>query len=567
MSFDGIFTRAMTDELNRLLKNGRVAKINQPYANEVILTIRSNRKNHRLLLSAHPQYARIQLTEVPFDNPMQPPQFCMVMRKHLDGAILDRVEQMENDRVIHFYFKSRDELGDIQDVMLVAEIMGRHSNLLLVDEGENKILDLIRHVSISQNSYRTLLPGAPFKAAPNQEKLNPFTAHRDDIIAAMEKSDRPSFEKKIQDVFQGIGRDTAQELAERSKESAADLPEALKEFLSPIEQGELKPTLVAQGRKTFFTPIPYVSLSGEATTYDSLGELLDAYYGEKAERDRVQQQASDLIQVLKNELDKNRNKLKKIRKELDDTQYAEDYRIKGEVLTAYLHEVKKGQKEITLPNFYDEEQPLTIQLDSQKSPADNAQKLFSRYQKLKSASIHLTEQIRLTENEIQYLDSVMTQLKVASPGEVDEIREELIEEGYLRKRKRKNGKQQKRSQPEKYLSSDGTEILVGKNNRQNDQLTMKTARKTDWWLHAKDIPGSHVIIRSDTPSEETVLEAAHLAGYYSKSRLSSSVPIDVVQVKQVRKPNGAKPGFVIYEGQRTVYVTPAKEVVENLKAD
>lgn len=331
MSFDGIFTRAMTDELNRLLKNGRVAKINQPYANEVILTIRSNRKNHRLLLSAHPQYARIQLTEVPFDNPMQPPQFCMVMRKHLDGAILDRVEQMENDRVIHFYFKSRDELGDIQDVMLVAEIMGRHSNLLLVDEGENKILDLIRHVSISQNSYRTLLPGAPFKAAPKQEKLNPFTAHRDDIIAAMEKSDRPSFEKKIQDVFQGIGRDTAQELAERSKESAADLPEALKEFLSPIEQGELKPTLVAQGRKTFFTPIPYVSLSGEATTYDSLGELLDAYYGEKAERDRVQQQASDLIQVLKNELDKNRNKLKKIRKELDDTQYAEDYRVKGEV--------------------------------------------------------------------------------------------------------------------------------------------------------------------------------------------------------------------------------------------
>lgn len=565
MSFDGIFTHALVEELNRTLKNGRVSKINQPYPNEIILTIRANRKNQRLLLSAHPQYARIQLTDIPFENPQTPPQFNMIMRKYLNGAILDRIQQIENDRIVHFYFKSRDELGDVQDVMLVAEIMGRHSNLLLVNEAEGKILDLIRHVPMSQNSYRTLLPGAPFVPAPKQDKLNPFTASSNEMVEALEQSTKTSFANKIQDVFQGIGKDTAVELAARSKENRSNFPETLNSFLQPFRNHELEPTLVEKERKSYFTPIPYETLSGEREAFDTLSGLLDSYYGEKAERDRAHQQASDMLQIVRNEIEKNQSKLKKQKKELEQTQFAEESRIKGEVLTAYLHEVQSGQEEIELPNFYDEEKPLKIVLDPQKTPAENAQAFFSRYQKLKNASVHLTKQIRLTEREINYLESVWTQLEVAAPGEIEEIRDELVQEGYLRKRKQPKKKKTKKSKPEKYTSSDGTTILVGKNNSQNDQLTMRTAQKTDWWLHAKDIPGSHVIVRSEDPSEETILEAAQVAAYYSKSRLSSSVPVDTVQVKHVRKPNGAKPGYVIYEGQRTVFVTPKKELIEELK--
>ncbi|MGX7394571.1 NFACT RNA binding domain-containing protein [Carnobacterium mobile] len=565
MSFDGIFTHAMVDELRYALSNGRVSKVHQPYKNEIILVIRANGKNHKLLLSAHPSYARIQLTEIPYENPSSPPNFCMVMRKHLEGAVLENIQQVGNDRMIHFTFKSRDELGDVQNIMLIVELMGRHSNLFLVEQDTQRIMDTIKHVPASQNTYRAVMPGATYVTPPHQDKLNPFETTNATLIEVLENPVELSLTKKFQQTYQGIGSDTASELVYRSEEQLDKLPEVLQSFIETIRQGKIAPTLTQVKKKTFFTPVPYLSLAGESESYPTLSTLLDQYYQSKAEKDRVQQQGADLIHVLQTELQRNVKKLKKLEKTMDETELADDYRIRGELLTAYLHELHKGQTEVTLANFYDDDRPVTIALNPRSTPSQNAQKYFSKYQKLKNAIIFVTEQIRLTNEEIAYLDSVSTQLELATPKDIAEIKEELIQQGYLKKKTKKKQKRQKASAPDKYVSSDGDSILVGKNNLQNDQLTLKTARKSDIWLHTKNIPGSHVIIQSNDPSETTILEAANIAAYFSKSQLSASVPVDVVEVKKIRKPNGAKPGFVIYEGQRTVFVTPDKALVDKLK--
>ncbi|WP_192986938.1 NFACT RNA binding domain-containing protein [Carnobacterium mobile] len=565
MSFDGIFTHAMVDELRYALSNGRVSKVHQPYKNEIILVIRANGKNHKLLLSAHPSYARIQLTEIPYENPSSPPNFCMVMRKHLEGAVLENIQQVGNDRMIHFTFKSRDELGDVQNIMLIVELMGRHSNLFLVEQDTQRIMDTIKHVPASQNTYRAVMPGAPYVTPPHQDKLNPFQTTNAALIEVLENPVELSLTKKFQQTYQGIGSDTASELVYRSEEQLDKLPEVLQSFIETIRQGKIAPTLTQVKKKTFFTPVPYLSLAGESESYPTLSTLLDQYYQSKAEKDRVQQQGADLIHVVQTELQRNVKKLKKLEKTMDETELADDYRIRGELLTAYLHELHKGQTEVTLANFYDDDRPVTIALNPRSTPSQNAQKYFSKYQKLKNAIIFVTEQIRLTNEEIAYLDSVSTQLELATPKDIAEIKEELIQQGYLKKKTKKKQKRQKASAPDKYVSSDGDSILVGKNNLQNDQLTLKTARKSDIWLHTKNIPGSHVIIQSNDPSETTILEAANIAAYFSKSQLSASVPVDVVEVKKIRKPNGAKPGFVIYEGQRTVFVTPDKALVDKLK--
>lgn len=568
MSFDGIFTHAMVNELSEALKNGRVSKIHQPYPNEIVVVMRANGKNHKLLLSAHPSYARIQLTEIPYENPSSPPNFCMIMRKHLEGAILEDIQQVGNDRVIHFRFKSRDEIGDVQNVILIVELMGRHSNILLIEQDTQRILDTIKHVPTSQNSFRFIMPGATYQSPPHQDKLNPFetsSSELAELITAFEDPDLP-YEKRLQQIYQGIGADTAKELFYRSENNVENLSVLFDSFMDTVRSGNISPTLTIGSKKEFFTPLPYLSIEGEHVGYPSLSKLLDKYYESKADRDRVQQQGSDLIHLIQVELQRNKKKMKKLQKTLDETELADEYRVQGELLTAYLYKMTKGQKEVTLTNFYDNEKPMTISLDPRKTPSQNAQKYFSKYQKLKNAIAYVNEQMRLTKEEIDYLESVSTQLELATPKDIAEIKEELIQQGYMKKKKsKKKQKQAKLSQPDLYRSSDGTPILVGKNNLQNDQLTLKSARKSDIWLHTKNIPGSHVIIQSADPSEETILEAANIAAYFSKSQLSASVPVDYVDVKKIRKPNGAKPGFVIYEGQRTVYVTPDKELVNRLK--
>lgn len=564
MSFDGFFTHKMVEELNRSLEGGRIGRIHQPYEHEILLSVRAQRKNRKLLLSVHPSYARIQLTEDALSNPDNAPNFCMFLRKNIEGAVVREISQHQNDRIVIFHLSKYDEIGDMRQLKLIIELMGRHSNLFLVEESSNLIMDCLKHVPFYQNTYRPIRPGAVYQLPPHQDKLNPFTV-TEDMFAKQEQSDAITSwtAKSIQTLFQGVGRDTALEL-EWLAQTEGSLWKALQKYRHSLSEGP--PVLItAANNKEAFLPFPYQSLAGTAKEYDSLSSLLDAYYYEKATRDRIQQVAADLLRIVRSERQKNDLKLKKLIQDEENTEHAEEYRIKGEVLTAYLHMVPIGADHITLANFYAEEEPLPIALDPALTASQNAQKYFSKYQKLTKAVHHIEEQVKLTQEENEYLDSIETQILLSDPQDLEEIRDELKEAGYLRAHKAGKRKLKKPSKPHHFRSLDGTDILVGKNNTQNDQLTLKTARKNHIWLHAKNIPGSHVIIHSPEPSEETLQAAAEIAAYFSKFQNSANVPVDYVPVRNVKKPNGAKPGFVIYEGQKTLYVTPNRESIERLR--
>ena len=549
MSFDGFFLHHMVEELRAELLNGRIQKINQPFDQELVLQIRSNRQSHRLLLSAHPVFGRIQLTETTFENPAQPSTFIMVLRKYLQGAVIESIEQIENDRIVEITVSNKNEIGDDIQATLIIEIMGKHSNILLVDKSSNKVLEVIKHIGFSQNSYRTLLPGATYIAPPSTEALNPFTIKDEKLFEILQTQELTA--KNIQSLFQGLGRDTAFELENLLTD------DRLSNFRKFFNQ-ETNPCLTDKS----FSCVPFSTKIEEH--FSSLSQLLDVFYKDKAERDRVKQQASELIRRVENELQKNRQKLKKQEKELQATENAEEFRQKGELLTTFLHQVPNDQDQVILDNYYTN-QPITIALDKALTPNQNAQKYFKRYQKLKEAVKYLTELIEETKATILYLESVETVLTQAGLDEIAEIREELIQTGFIRRRQRE--KIQKRKKPEKYLASDGkTIILVGRNNLQNEELTFKIARKEELWFHAKDIPGSHVVISGNlNPSDEVKTDAAELAAYYSKGRLSNLVQVDMIEVKKLNKPTGGKPGFVTYTGQKTLRVTPDSEKIESMK--
>ena len=549
MSFDGFFLHHMVEELRRELVNGRIQKINQPFEQELVLQIRSNRQSHRLLLSAHPVFGRIQLTQTTFENPAQPSTFIMVLRKYLQGALIESIEQVENDRIVEMTVSNKNEIGDHIQATLIIEIMGKHSNILLVDKSSHKILEVIKHVGFSQNSYRTLLPGSTYIAPPSTVSLNPFTIKDEKLFEILQTQETTA--KNLQNLFQGLGRDTANEL-ERILVS-----EKLSTFRNFFNQ-ETQPCLTG----TSFSPVPFANQVGEP--FSSLSDLLDTYYKDKAERDRVKQQASELIRRVENELQKNRHKLKKQEKELLATDNAEEFRQKGELLTTFLHQVPNDQDQVILDNYYTN-QPITIALDKALTPNQNAQRYFKRYQKLKEAVKYLTDLIEETKATILYLESVETVLNQAGLEEIAEIREELIQTGFIRRRQRE--KIQKRKKPEQYLASDGkTIIYVGRNNLQNEELTFKMARKEELWFHAKDIPGSHVVISGNLdPSDEVKTDAAELAAYFSQGRLSNLVQVDMIEVKKLNKPTGGKPGFVTYTGQKTLRVTPDPQKIASMK--
>ena len=549
MSFDGFFLHHMVEELRRELVNGRIQKINQPFEQELVLQIRSNRQSHRLLLSAHPVFGRIQLTQTTFENPAQPSTFIMVLRKYLQGALIESIEQVENDRIVEITVSNKNEIGDHIQATLIIEIMGKHSNILLVDKSSHKILEVIKHVGFSQNSYRTLLPGSTYIAPPSTDSLNPFTVKDEKLFEILQTQELTT--KNLQSLFQGLGRDTANEL---ENILVSDKLSTFRNFFSQ----ETKPFLT----ETSFSPVPFANRVVEP--FASLSDLLDTYYKDKAERDRVKQQASELIRRVENELQKNRHKLKKQEKELLATDNAEEFRQKGELLTTFLHQVPNDQDTVTLDNYYTN-QPITIALDKALTPSQNAQRYFKRYQKLKEAVKYLTELIEETKATILYLESVETVLNQAGLEEIAEIREELIQTGFIRRRQRE--KIQKRKKPEQYLASDGkTIIYVGRNNLQNEELTFKMARKEELWFHAKDIPGSHVVISGNLdPSDEVKTDAAELAAYFSKGRLSNLVQVDMIEVKKLNKPTGGKPGFVTYTGQKTLRVTPDPEKIASMK--
>ena len=548
MSFDGFFLHHMTEELRHELLGGRIQKINQPFEQELVLQIRSNRKSHKLLLSAHSVFGRVQLTETTFENPAIPNTFIMVMRKYLQGAVIEAIQQVENDRILEISVSNKNEIGDSVAVTLVIEIMGKHSNIILLDKASGKIIEAIKHVGFSQNSYRTILPGSTYVAPPQTGSLNPFTVGDEKLFQILQTEEIEP--KRLQQIFQGLGRDTATELSGRL---TADKLKTFRSFFA-------SPTHPSLTEKSFSALL----FSDSKTQMSTLSELLDTFYKDKAERDRVNQQASELIRRVENELEKNRKKLGKQEEELLATENAEEFRQKGELLTTFLHQVPNDQNQVELDNYYTGEKIL-ITLDKALTPNQNAQRYFKRYQKLKEAVKHLTSLIEETRNTILYLESVETALAQASLSEIAEIREELIQTGFIRRRQRE--KIQKRQKPEKYLATDGqTIILVGRNNLQNDELTFKMAKKDELWFHAKDIPGSHVVITGNLqPSDEVKTDAAELAAYFSKARLSNLVQVDMIEIKKLNKPTGGKPGFVTYTGQQTLRVTPDAEKIKSMK--
>ena len=548
MSFDGFFLHHMTEELRRELLGGRIQKINQPFEQELVLQIRSNRQSHKLLLSAHSVFGRVQLTETTFENPAVPNTFIMVMRKYLQGAVIEAIQQVENDRILEISVSNKNEIGDSVAVTLVVEIMGKHSNIILLDKASGKIIEAIKHVGFSQNSYRTILPGSTYVAPPQTGSLNPFTVGDEKLFEILHTEDLEP--KRLQQIFQGLGRDTATELSGRL---TADKLKTFRAFFA-------SPTQPSLTEKSFSAQL----FSDSKTQISTLSELLDTFYKDKAERDRVNQQASELIRRVENELEKNLKKLGKQEEELLATENAEEFRQKGELLTTFLHQVPNDQDQVELDNYYTGEK-ISISLDKALTPNQNAQRYFKRYQKLKEAVKHLTSLIEETRATILYLESVETALAQASLTEIAEIREELIQTGFIRRRQRE--KIQKRQKPEKYLATDGqTIILVGRNNLQNDELTFKMAKKDELWFHAKDVPGSHVVITGNLqPSDEVKTDAAELAAYFSKARLSNLVQVDMIEVRKLNKPTGGKPGFITYTGQKTLRVTPDEEKIKSMK--
>ncbi len=550
MSFDGFFLHHLTKELQDELLYGRIQKVNQPFERELVLTIRNNRKNYKLLLSAHPVFGRVQITKTDFQNPQTPNTFTMIMRKYLQGAVIESITQIENDRILEIAFSNKNEIGDNIKVTLIVEIMGKHSNIILIDKAESKIIESIKHIGFSQNSYRTILPGSTYIAPPKTDAKNPFTVSDEKLFEILQTEDLAP--RHLQKLFQGLGRDTAENLA--SQLSDDKLKQFRTFFAKPVQPNMTDKSFAA------------VLFNNSNKTFDSLSELLDVFYQDKAERDRVNQQSSDLIHRVQTELDKNIKKLSKQEKELLATENAEEFRQKGELLTTYLNLVPNNQDQVELDNYYTNEK-IVIALDKSLTPNQNAQRYFKKYQKLKEAVKHLTGLIQETKDTITYLESVETALNHASISDIEDIREELVETGFIKRRTR--DKRHKRKKPEQYLASDGkTIIMVGRNNLQNDELTFKMAKKGELWFHAKDIPGSHVLIKDNLdPSDEVKTDAAELAAYYSKARLSNLVQVDMIEAKKLNKPTGGKPGFVTYTGQKTLRVTPTEEKINSMRIE
>lgn len=594
MALDGIVIRAVVHELQQCV-GGRINKIHQPTNNDIVMQLRAQGANHKLLLSANPTYPRVHLTQQQFVNPLEAPMFCMLLRKHCENGVIETVEQVGMERIIRMTIRQRDELGDIGVKTIVIEMMGRHSNIILIDPATGVILDGIHHVTPAISSYRVVMPGSLYVSPPEQGKLNPLhikldeleSLLRDKIVAGLanESEQGPvKLDSLLVQSFSGMSPLVASELIHRSgaqrqitaeanddriREHVHGIARVFVTVMQAVSENRFEPTLIHDEStgKAVFSALALTHPRGETESFSSISACLEAFYGDKAERDTVKQRTSDLLRFLQNEKTKNIKKLDKLRETVEEAKDADKYRILGELLTASLHLIKRGDKQLETINYYDEEQrTVTIALDPLLTPSENAQRYFKRYTKSKNSLIVVGEQIQATHDEIAYLDSLLQQLDHASLSDIDEIRDELIGQGYIRDRAKKLRKKKKIDRPALhcFTSSEGVSIYVGKNNTQNEYVTNRLAQANDTWLHTKDIPGSHVVIRGTEFGDKTLEEAAQLAAYYSQAKTSSQVPVDYTLIRHVRKPNGAKPGFVIYDHQKTLFVTPDESLVKQL---
>ncbi|MCT4621373.1 MAG: NFACT family protein [Marinisporobacter sp.] len=587
MPFDGMVVSAIAHELIEKIQKGKIEKIYQPEADEINIFIRCFKEKYKLLLSASSKNPRIHLTKVDKVNPQSPPMFCMLLRKHLQGGRILDIRQKEFERIIIIDIESYDELGCMRIKQLIIEIMGKHSNIILLNPSENKIIDSIKRISGDINRYREVLPGKSYVAPPSQGKVSPIDISFEEFTKALKQSSLGThIYKAIYTSLQGISPTASREICFRANiyddEAISNLSfdqyhslwNALKDFI-PSSQGTFSPNMILSKEDHhvvdfYSTPLKIYEEIYKCVGFDSISSVLEEYYIKRDLFHRLKQKSSDLRKFVTHTIHKLYNKSQKLQEEFITASNLENHKISGELLTANLHLVKKGDPQIEVVNYYDPDgNTIIIPLNINLTPAQNAQKYFKKYTKAKNAQKEIKHQLEETKNEVQYFENLLHTIENAfGLTDIEEIRLELMEEGYLKKKKSlTSNKKNIASKPLSFISSDGFEILVGKNNKQNDQLTLKIASKKDLWFHTKDIPGSHVIVISKNKEipENTILEAAELAAFHSKGKMSSNVPVDYTPVKNVKKPSGAKPGMVIYENNKTIYITPRNNIIELLK--
>jgi len=574
MAFDGTAVAGIVKELSEKLMGGRIDKTTQPEPDEIIINIRSKGSNYKLLLTANASAPRLGFTTQSKISPLKAPMFSMVLRKHLSGGRIVDIVQPDFERIVELHIDAMDEMGDRSVKILVIEIMGKHSNIMLLDTNR-RVLDAIKHISPAVSSVRTILPGAVYSRPPG--KMNPLDV--DSLADFKDMIEQGlSIQKSIVQRLNGISPVMASEICARAKIhpeapvtalSASDIQKLFDTFLSIMQQiknGHFTFNIYYNeaGKTVDLAAYPLAQYAmHKAEPYDSPSAMLETFYTKRDESYRIGQKTADLRKLVSTHLERCRKKSVMHDKTMEEIKDRDDLKIKGELLTAYLHMIEKGAKVFTAANYYDNNNPLDIPIDPVLTPSENAQKYFKKYNKQKRTHHALQEQMANNNSDIMYLSSVMVSMEtITDEADIAEIRAELAEQGFAKRRGiPKNKKANKAAKPLKYTSSDGFDMYVGKNNTQNDYLTLRFANSNDIWLHTKDIPGSHVIIAvsekgGKEPPETTILEAANLAAFYSRARNSSQVPVDYVAKKHVKKPNGAKPGFVIYDYHKTVYVTP-----------
>ncbi|KGN01904.1 ferrous iron transporter A [Clostridium botulinum] len=569
MALDGIFLYSIIDELKTNLVNGKIDKVNQPEKDEIILNVRKGKSSYKLLISSSSNYPRIHLSNLTKPNPIKAPMFCMVLRKYINNAKILDVYQIDNDRIAVIDFESTDELGFNSIYSLIIEIMGRHSNITLVRKRDNIVMDSIKHITPDINTYRCIYPGIEYVYPPKSLKLNPFTFTYEEINDYIINNHIEFNNNIFSKIFTGVSKTLSSEICYRLQKQNIELNISslnyITSFLKKVLKNiELKKFIFNSYKKNnalldFYCLELTCYNDYSMINYESPSTLSENFYYAKDKADRLKAKSSDLQKIVLNNINRCIKKDKILNKTLEKCSNKETSKLYGELLTANIYALKKGMNEIELSNYYSENYDMVkIPLDENKTPSQNIQLYYKKYNKLKKSEEAAHTQLEQNKEELDYLYSVLTNINNADNyDEIEEIKKELIETGYIKFKKIYKTKKSKISKPIHFISKDGFHIYVGKNNIQNDYLTLKFANKHDIWFHTKNIPGSHVIIKNTgNIPESTLLEAANLAAYYSKSQTSSNVPVDYTEIKNVKKPNGAKPGMVIYSTNQTIYITP-----------
>ena len=577
MSMDGLSLYSAMNELNKRLAGGKIDKIQQTDKEELLLMVRSLGQTYRLLINASAADNRVQLTELKKQAPSEAPMFCMLLRKRIAGGKIVRFEQERLDRVLKISIETYNDLGDLSVFALYCELMGKHSNIILVNE-KGVIVDAIKHVGLGMSSVRFVMPGLEYSAPPAQDKQDPSKASADDFSMAMCMVGM-SIAKALSNAFFGLSPAVAAQLVARytnktectqlSEAEREELAEGLAAFYADMAQGKEKASAVLNALGETEAVYPFAIAGGGIKLYDSIGEALDSLYINSDRREWAKRHGASARKVLQNNIERCEKKLALYADALNSGEQMEKCRLYGELLTANLHSLKSGTDTAAVDNYYaDPVERIAIPLDRQLTPGENAQRYYKKYQKLKAARDMAIVQREQTLSELNYLEGQLDNLtKCTAENELSELIEELKEQGYIKRDK--GGKKKMKlaaSKPMHFVSSTGADIYVGKNNRQNDELTLRFASPNDIWMHAKNIPGSHVIVKGASEQDTaTMTEAALLAAYYSRARGSENVAVDYTPRKYVKKPAGAKPGMVIYTTNKTAYVTPSEEAVAGLK--